>query len=173
MVMRRFVDEPLAVFWRRFKVTLREAIPQIAEGDLRRSVIPALAQAFGNDKMARRLFTMVNPTMPALIEMVENFIGVEDQMTALRVKHRTAIRQVSEGDVEALTTAIEKIVTRVAKLECKDTPHGGTPKKFNGEMSRESNGPVICYKCGRSGHYRRNCQSGQGNMYAPGAQQRR
>jgi hypothetical protein len=52
------VTVDLAVFWRRFQVALREAIPQLQEGDLRRSVIPALAQAAGHDKLARRLLAM-------------------------------------------------------------------------------------------------------------------
>ena len=173
MGMRRFADESIAVFWRRFQVTLREAIPELGQADLRRSVIPALAQAIGNDKLARRLFGLREPTLPLLRETMDSFIAVEEQMVGLKSKTRRAaagwpsptVNQVSEG-METLTTAVEKIMTRLAKLEAKEKPHGGTPKKGNGFGKKK----IMCYACGKLGHMRRECKAHSGDSQAPGAQ---
>lgn len=163
MGMRRYADETLAVFWRRFQVALREALPQLQEGDLRRSVIPALAQAAGNDKLARRLFALRNFTLVALTAMVEDFVAVEEQMTTIKSKAKRSINQVSESVIDSITTTLDRLSTRMAKLEARGVPHGGTPKG-------RGKGRVICYGCGEAGHFARDCQKAPGDSRRPGAQ---
>ena len=68
---------------------LEEAIPHPDEGDLRRYVTPALAQAVGHDRLATQ------------------------QMTTLKVKEKhsgSSINTVGERSLETLITALENSI---------------------------------------------------------------
>ncbi len=192
--LRRYSDETLASFYRRFRTCMQEAIPDPAEADLRRAIFPALAKGMANDKLARKIFSIAHPTVEALNEVVNGFIRVENEVDALRSESKrrqtgvnATINQVSNDSLQTLALSLERLSTRIAKLESRNLlpSNGGTQQKFreqpNGNWGRQSNqyfgnrdnganrfngrqtgwspkrGDIQCYKCLKFGHIQAHC----------------
>ncbi len=156
MACKRYCDESLATYWRRYLVLLREGLPEMNAADLSRSVVPSLARGAGSESLARRLFRLPNPTMPAITEVVESQIKVDQAMETMRPegKKKQAMVNamgVSDNAIQSLTSAIEKITTRISKLEAQGSPHQGTARykgpyaskawqEYNAAVNRNGNG---------------------------------
>ncbi len=80
VAMHRYADKSIASYYRRFQRVMRVALPQLQEGDIRRSVVPVLARGSGSEKLALRLFAIQNPTLLLMAEVVESYVLVQEQM---------------------------------------------------------------------------------------------
>ncbi len=177
-------------------MTMLEAIPNPGQANLRRSIIPAFCRGASSDKLARRLFGMQHPTLQQMRDPTHEFLRVESKLEMLRPepKKRQAgignISQVSNDSIHALALAIERLNTRMGKLESRAISiHSGTPKMkgtfsgnyggynnyqggretrsygngrfVNNGWSQPRRGDIQCWQCSQYGHIKAECPNGR------------